>query len=378
MKNSIIYKSIAALFLMLLFSVGVQAQNKTHTIKKGETLFSIAKQYDVSVSQLRQLNDISGNALNVGQQIAITKENNTGSEGKTTTHIVQKGETLFGIAKSNNVRIAEIKSWNDLSANNLSVGQKLTLYPKENSGNEDKPDTSSNKITSNDEADQNTYYTVKNGDTLYGIAQQHQMTVKEVKNLNSLSSSNISVGQQLTVSDTDRDAPPSIAAEVGSAPQGKFINYTLKSGDTKLGALLRKFNMDKTEFGELNPSVNTSSLRRGQSVTVLAPPTKIRKNPFLDQLSLQNLGSASASKYKDGAKATPTTSGELYNPKALTAAHSNMALGSVVFVKNPANSKGIFIRINDRSSSNGLKLSAAAWSALSMTSSSPQISIYKR
>ena len=59
-----------------------------------------------------------------------------------------------------------------------------------------------------------------------------------------------------------------------------------------------------------------------------------------------------------------TTSGDLYNPQALTAAHPNMALGSVAYIENPENGRGIFVHINDRTPDNRLVLSDAAFRAL--------------
>jgi len=92
---------------------------------------------------------------------------------------------------------------------------------------------------------------------------------------------------------------------------------------------------------------------------------------------LQDLGSTTVTKYSNSERAKPTTSGELYNPKALTAAHSNISLGSIIFIKNPTNQKGIYVRINDRNSGNGLKLSSAAWQALDFDNSSPKVTIYQ-
>ncbi|TYP93934.1 rare lipoprotein A [Fodinibius salinus] len=367
-------KILITIFCIGFLTVGasscVLAQGTSHTVQEGETLFSIAQQYDVTVQQVKGWNSLTNNNLSVGQELII--RDNTPTDKNQLTHTVKANETLFSISKSYNVSIAEIKSWNNLSSNQLAVGQKLTIYPAE------KKSSNESSIVVDEPSDQNTYYTVKNGDTLYRIAQQHRMTVEELKKLNNLASNTIRVGQELTVRDTGTDVPPSVAEAVGSAPQGKFISYEISNSSEGLQDILDKFNMDKQEFKALNTGTNINSLRSGQTVTVLAPPTKVHKNPFLDRLSLQNLGSASVTKYDTTAKAHPTTNGELYNPDALTAAHSNMALGSVVFIRNPANGIGIFVRINDRTSGNALKLSDAAWESLDLSSSSPQITIYQQ
>jgi len=269
-----------------------------------------------------------------------------------------------------NVSIAELKSWNNLSSNNLSVGQTLTIYPSE-------ADTSQQQsIVVDEEAQQNTYYTVKSGDSLYRIAEQHNMTVDELKELNGLSSNTIRVGQRLTVKSKDGEVPPSVAATENSSPQGKFISYEV-SGSESLSSILQKFRMTETEFRALNSGVEGSSFTSGQTLTVLAPPTKNHANPYISSSDMQSLGNTTVTQYSQSAKATPTTNGELYNPEALTAAHSNISLGSVIYVENPENDKGIYVRINDRNSGNGLKLSSAAWQALNFTGSSPAVMIYK-
>lgn len=360
-----IKSAIGLTVLLIGITFAASAQSTKHTVKKGETLFSIAKDYNVQVQQLRKWNDLQNNELSVGQTLIVQKSN----PKNTKIHTVQPSETLFSISKEYNVSIAELKTWNNLSSNNLSVGQKLKIYPSE------KADQQKQDIVVNKETQQNSYYTVKSGDSLYKIAHAHGMTINELKKLNDLSSNTIRVGQRLTVRSSQ--APPSVASSSKSSPQGKFIVYKISGGSMTMQQLLNKFHMDETEFRALNPSVQSSRFRNGQKLTVLAPPSKTYKNPYVVDANMQDLGSTSVSKYSDGAKAETTTSGELYNPDALTAAHSNIALGTIIFIKNSENKKGIYVRVNDRNSGNGLKLSAAAWKALDFKSSMPTVTIYQ-
>lgn len=91
----------------------------------------------------------------------------------TNYYIVKKGDTLYSIARNNNMTVDELKRLNNLSSNKLSIGQRLLLNKKNN------------------------YYTVKKGDTLYSIARNNNMTVDELKRLNNLSSNKLSIGQKL-------------------------------------------------------------------------------------------------------------------------------------------------------------------------------------
>ena len=368
MKKTVSQVGSLLAVLLLCISYSATAQNSTHTVEKGETLFSIAQQYSVEVQQLKSWNNLENTSLEVGQSLIIA-QSSTQSQDNAVTHTVEAQETLFSIAKKYNVRIAEIKSWNNLSNNNLEVGQALEIYPNEES------DQSQQSVVSNKETQQNAYYTVKSGDSLYKIAQAHGMTVSELKKLNDLSSNTIGVGQRLTV--RSNEAPPSVSKTMDSSPQGKFVQHEISGGSASLQDLLDKFKMSEAEFRALNPGANGRSFSAGRKLTMLAPPNQQYKNPYLKNANLQDLGKTAVTQYSNNEKAQPTTSGELYNPQALTAAHSNISLGSVIFIQNPANKNGVYIRINDRNSGSGLKLSSAAWQALNFDSSSPTVTIYQ-
>lgn len=362
-----LHKTLLLLFIVLLgVSTLTMAQSQTHTVKQGETLFNIAEQYDIEVEQITKWNNLRDNELSVGQTLLISAP----SSDTAISHTVQPQETLFSISKQYNVSIAEIKNWNDISVNNLQVGQELTIYPSESSNQQQE------SLVVEKETQNTSYYVVKSGDSLYKIAQDHDMSVDEIKQLNNLSSNTIRVGQQLTVRGQS-SPPPSVAVDdVESSPQGKFIVHQVSS-NTTLQKLLNTFRMDEEEFRALNPSVNENSFSAGQELTMLAPPTRTYENPYLTSSNLQDLGTTSVRQYSDDEKGNPTTNGELYNPAELTAAHSNITLGSVIFIRNNDNDRGVYIRINDRHSGNGLKLSAAAWQVLNFSSEMPTVTIYQ-
>jgi LysM repeat protein len=361
-------KTLLLLFIVLLGATTLTlAQSQTHIVKQGETLFSIAQQYDIEVAQVREWNNLRGNELSIGQTLLVSAP----SPDSAITHTIQRQETLFSISKQYNVSIAEIKSWNNLSSNNLQVGQELTIYPSEASNREQQ------SLVVEKETQSNTYYTVKSGDSLYKIAQERDMTVEELKSLNNLTSNTIRVGQQLTVR-SKSSPPPSVADDdIASSPQGKFMVHTISGGTKSLQDLLNKFRMDEQEFRALNPSIDRDRFQAGSEITVLAPPTRTYKNPYLMSSSLQDLGSTAVSQYSESERGNPTTNGELYNPNDLTAAHSNISLGSVIYIQNNDNNRGVYVRINDRHSGNGLKLSSAAWQTLNFNSNLPTVTIYQ-
>lgn len=123
--------------------------NRTfHTVVQGETLFYIAKHYNVPIDSIRSLNNLTDNNIRAGQNLLISSlietqshtviepatvlpdTTQTPSDVKTNEsvrHRVKKGETLYAIAKRYNTTVAKIKNDNKLNSNNLRIGQKLKI-----------------------------------------------------------------------------------------------------------------------------------------------------------------------------------------------------------------------------------------------------------
>ena len=143
-----------------------------YTVKSGDTLYSIAKKYNLSVDELKKLNNLTSNILSIGQKLIVSEA----PDKSETTYTIIKGDTLYGIANKFNTTVSELKQVNNLTNNTLSIGQVLKI-----------PTSSNNKIT----------YTVKKGDTLYNIAKTYNTTVSIIKDLNNLTSNTLSIGQTL-------------------------------------------------------------------------------------------------------------------------------------------------------------------------------------
>ena len=144
-----------------------------YTVKKGDSLWSIAKKNNVSVTKLKQANGLTDNSLSIGQILIIPVEVEE-EQPDLNTYIVKSGDTLYKIAQNNNTSVNELIKLNNLTNTNLSIGQKLNL-----------PSNSKNT------------YLVKSGDTLYKIAKENNTTINDLLKLNNLSSTTLSIGQTL-------------------------------------------------------------------------------------------------------------------------------------------------------------------------------------
>ncbi len=152
----------------------------TYIVKKGDSLYSIANKYNTTVDELKRINNLTSNILSIGQILKLPsdKANDVENEENTISYTVQKGDSLYSIARKYDTTIDRIKDLNNLTTNLLSIGQVL-LIP-----------TDTNLETT---------YTVQKGDSLYSIAKKYNTTVDRLKQLNNLTSNLLSIGQILIV-----------------------------------------------------------------------------------------------------------------------------------------------------------------------------------
>ncbi|MCC5925817.1 MAG: LysM peptidoglycan-binding domain-containing protein [Bacteroidetes bacterium] len=395
--------AVFCLFLVIPQITHAQSeQRRTHTVEAGETLFRISRMYDVSIENLRGWNNLSGNQINVGQRLFVSPPPGTVTqrppsagegvqsaprEGGRVEHRVRAGETLFSISRRYGVSVDEVRQWNNLRSNLIEVGQVLEI--RESAQNVvEQPITRpvitdtieaiprDDMVLSKDEPEgeairsapvSSAYYVVRSGDTVSGIAQRHGITASELRELNQLRSDRLAIGQVLLV--RRPQGLPSIADSAeGTTAQGRFSIYEVRRGD-RLNSVLSRFSMTEMELVALNPDIDVTELRQGQQITVLLPPDITYRNPYRVHTEIQPESTESAEemriiRYADTDRGRSTTSGDLYNPTAYTAAHNRLPLGSVVFVQHHEADKGIFVLINDRMVDSGLKLSHAAFEAL--------------
>lgn len=154
----------------------------THTVRSGDTLSTIAARYGTSTSSLRSLNGISGSRIYVGQKLKVRGTPRSSTVVATSTHTVQRGETLSGIASKYGTSTASLQQLNGIrNASAIYVGQKLKVNGSASSGSSW------------------TTYTVKSGDNLGKIATANRVSVSDLKSWNKLSGSTIHPGQKLRV-----------------------------------------------------------------------------------------------------------------------------------------------------------------------------------
>ncbi|WP_430468338.1 LysM peptidoglycan-binding domain-containing protein [Winogradskyella ouciana] len=98
-----------------------------HIVEKGQTLYSLANRYGLTVSELKQQNDLTSNLIKVGQELRVANFNSNIGKSDLSVWTVSKGDTLYSIAKKNGLSVEQLKSLNGLTSNLIKVGQILRL-----------------------------------------------------------------------------------------------------------------------------------------------------------------------------------------------------------------------------------------------------------
>lgn len=155
------------------------SMEETYTVKAGDNLYTIANRYNTTVDNLKSINNLTSDVLQIGQVLKIPGiEVTTPNTNTNETYTVKAGDNLYSIANKYGVTVDAIKNANGLTSNLINVGQILIIPLKY------------------------TMHTVKAGDSLFKIANQYNTTVEAIKTANNLSSNLINVGQVLKIPNT--------------------------------------------------------------------------------------------------------------------------------------------------------------------------------
>ena len=237
------------------------SDRSVHIVKSGESLGSIANKYRISVNQLKTWNKLKNTTIYPGQKLIVYSSgapmaqvgNSQPVERSTEQkiHTVKSGENLSIIAKKYKCTITELKTWNNLKSTNLSVGQKLKVYP---------PATQTQTKAQTTTSGGYVIYTVKSGDNLWDIAKKFDgVSAEQIRTLNNLDkNAMLKVGQKLKIKASSSSS--------SSSNEGKII-HTIKSGDN-LWDISKKYGVSVEQIKKLNGLNDKSVLKIGQKLII--------------------------------------------------------------------------------------------------------------
>ena len=203
-----------------------------YIVQKGDSLWSIASKNNTTVNELKKLNNLKTDTLQIGQILKLPGKQSDNDTNDSIIYTVVKGDSLWTIANKYNTTVDNIKKANNLYSNLLQVGQTLIIPSKQGS---------TNQIT----------YTVQKGDSLWLIANKYDTTVEKIKSTNNLTSNLLQIGQVLIIPSTS-----------------EFITYTVQKGDS-LWAIANKYNTTVDNIKKLN-NLSSNLLSIGQKLIIPA------------------------------------------------------------------------------------------------------------
>ncbi|WP_181566766.1 LysM peptidoglycan-binding domain-containing protein [Aequorivita sp. CIP111184] len=241
MLKCLIYVSVTFLFMVSCGSAA-QQQYKSHSVQKGETVYSIAKDFNISEETIYNLNPDAKNGLKVNS-VLIIPSNNLISSGTNNNnfreHKVKKKETLYGIAQLYNVSVEDIKKLNkELYSRGLKKGERL-LIPAASQVTEN-GSSGPGKILPGTQK-----HTVKPKETKFGIARKFGISIAELEDLNPDLGESLKVGTTLIV-------PEKTVIENAEIDDENFQYYEVKPKEGFF-RLKVKFGLSEEEIIALNP-----------------------------------------------------------------------------------------------------------------------------
>lgn len=310
------------------------SNGKTYRVVAGDTYWSLAKRFGVTVAALQSANNATNSNLLIGMTLNIpvagaeqggnetttpevetpvtpTQPEDNKTETPTTSsnvYIVKSGDTFWSISKKYGTTVANLYALNGTTSSALRVGQAIkvpgqadpTTKPEENNANQNNNNNSNN---GNNNQNNNTptptptqptanTYTVKAGDTYWALAQRFGTTVASLQQLNGTTSSNLSVGQSLKVpstttnsngnnsnhsnnSNNNSNTPTKPVENKPTVPSNNNTNgsYVVKAGDT-YWAIANRYNTTVANLQSLNNAAS-SLLSVGQTLVVPTQSTTV-------------------------------------------------------------------------------------------------------
>ncbi|MDP4201414.1 MAG: LysM peptidoglycan-binding domain-containing protein [Bacteroidota bacterium] len=276
-------------------NVQYASTGKTHKVRKGESLYTIAQKYNVSEEQLKEWNNINGNKIKPGQKLSIQSEQKSSnkelasntdkkhakeqiaSEGK--THTVKKGESFYTIAKKYHVSEDDLIKANSHNGEKIKPGDKLQIpggSASVKNENESQESVAKKTVTSRQT------HKVKKGETLSEIAEKYHTTTAKIKRLNGLSGNKLKPGATLTVQEVEKEVPvKETKAEIASkASKKETVNeeeqatktatsrktHKVRKGET-LSEIADKFGVSVSQLKKWN-GLSKNKVKPGTYLTV--------------------------------------------------------------------------------------------------------------
>lgn len=180
-----------------------------HVVQKGDNLTTLAKSYNVTVAELKEWNHLSNTAIQLGMSLQVAEKTvNVKDElaiapkQENVEYIVKKGDNLGNIAKKFGSSVDDLRQWNNLQGNAIAAGNSLIVAKTtiEIVKNETPQTFNKKESFASTSKSKNTNYLVKKGDSLYSISKKYPgVTISDIKKWNDLRAEDLKPGMKLKI-----------------------------------------------------------------------------------------------------------------------------------------------------------------------------------
>ena len=288
-------KFFKAVILLLFMSLGFSQENLQHTVRKGESLYSISKKYKVSVSDLEQLNPTAKKGLSVNSilQITVKKE----IENVVHHEVVAK-ETLFGLSKKYNISIDKLKQFNpSIESEGLKTGMVLQLSHSKNNFFTEGIVVEKSKPKKNEKENipeiQEVFHIVLPMETKYGLSKKYKISITELEKLNPQIKNELAVGTRLLIRNSEKKEKEVVLEEVVFPNEIKLVSEkglanaesVIATASSNMGTKYRSGGTDSDGFD--CSGLMFSSFK---SIDIVLPRTSFEQSNFgikVDKIAAQ-------------------------------------------------------------------------------------------
>lgn len=294
-----------------------------HEVTGSETLYSIAKKYNVSANVIAAANELSGKKKRlpagtilriptdgkytegVSEEDEVAHASSSGASGskepkerdkdithtspvpansKKVTHEIRSGETLYNIATRYGVRLADLRNWNNIPYNSdkVALGEQLTIYVDKNRRDDEGVDANAIKPVKTVII----AHVVKKGETLAKIADDYEVSMNDIRTSSSMKKRDkIFVGQTLKIAvaanstqarndsrDTRTEEPHKQSVATTAPNNGRYSTYTVKKGES-VSDIASRYGVNARDIAKWNPSAKGERLAAGTELKIFGQNT---------------------------------------------------------------------------------------------------------
>lgn len=322
-------------------SVGIENRGGkifvVHIVDQKETLYGLARRYQSAVDEIIKHNPDTKEGLKIGQRIVIPYTVNV--EGGVLVHTVKAGETLSSISRKYGVGYKDVKQWNGLEEESLSIGQKVKIRIQEKNEKEKVAIKQENSVdtTSVDTRGGRKVHIVQMQQTLFSIGRSYGVSVDELMKMNNLQSADIKPGQELVV----------------GIVEGNASNNSKEEVDTNTSEVVTV--ADTPDTPDVDKEIETRDTEKEDKKVGDSKILVVKKPREFKEVEASGLAEAI-----DGTEDT----------RKYLALHRTAKVGTILRVRNEMNNQEVFVRVlgklPDTGVNNGLliKISKAAYNRL--------------